>query len=426
MSPVSEVQSIAPGVSQRWRWAVAGVLVLASLVAAVVLTVRHPDALVTFLPSTDMHELHVDFDTFWNSAVALVHGTDIYETPAKLHNLNPPLLSVLLAPFAALDVVTAYRIWAALTLLMVVAALIAVARELRLRPLVTVLVLLAVLASSPLHGTLVLGQIYPLLLVGLVAGWIAQRRGHPVLGAVLYGVVVALKPSLAPLLLLPAAQRQWTSFRAGIAGAVVATVVGVLGAGPSSAWGWLRIAFSEGVPDSVDNASLPGLAVRFGVPSVVGMVLGVAVLVGTLWWFGKHRDRVGAAGTAPWAVLAASLLLSPIAWHNYLMLLWPGVMLLIVLGRAPITAVALAVAIIPVSWNAEWPPHGVAAAVARSLYCAILVGYWVVLVRGSALPLPGSSGSSTTGAEPSVAGSSVAAGSAVVAGSAGEAGASAS
>lgn len=401
---VASSRSNAPAI----RWAVAGVFVLVALVATVVLHVRHPDALVTLLPSVDMHELHVDFDTFWNSAVALTHGTDIYETPAKLRNLNPPLLSVLLTPFAALDVVTAYRIFVVLTLLMVIGSVLAVARELRLRPAVTAVVTLAVLASSPLHGTLVLGQIYPLLLVGLVAGWIAQRRGRPVLAAVLFGITVALKPSLAPVLLLPAVQRQWQPLKAGILAAAGASLVGVLVAGPSSAWNWLRIAFAEGVPDSVDNASLPGLAVRFGLPSVVGMVLGLAVLVGTLWWCGKHRDRVDVAGTALWAVIAAGLLLSPISWHNYLMLLWPGVMVLIVRGRGAVSAAALAVAIIPVSWNAEWPPEGVAAAVARSLYCAILVGYWVVLVRGSVLPASGSSSPLDRGSAVSPAPSSAA------------------
>ena len=49
-----------------------------------------------------MCELHVDFDTFWHSAVALTQGADIYDDAgAKLTNLNPPLLTVLLAPFAA-------------------------------------------------------------------------------------------------------------------------------------------------------------------------------------------------------------------------------------------------------------------------------------------------------------------------------------
>jgi arabinofuranan 3-O-arabinosyltransferase len=365
------------------RWAVSGVLVLASLVAAVVLHVRHPDALVTMLPGPDMRDLHVDFDTFWHSAVALVSGDDIYDTPAKLTNLNPPLLTVLLVPFALLDALTAYRVFMVCTVLLVAAATLAVARELRLSRTATVLALVAVLASSPLHGTLVLGQIYPLLLAGLVAGWIAERRGRPVLAAVLYGVTVALKPSLAPVLLLLAVQRRWVPLRAGIGSAAVATLAGVLIAGPSSAIEWLKIAFTEPVPDTVDNASLPGLAVRFGVPSVFGMLAGLAVLVGTLVWIGRNRDRIDPAGTAPWAVLAAGLLFSPIAWHNYLLLLFPGALALVPLGLGALTAAGFALAVIPVSWNADWPPEGIAADLARSLYCAILLGYWAVLLSSS-------------------------------------------
>ena len=117
-------------------------------------------------------------------------GGDIYETPAKLTNLNPPLLTVLLAPTALLDALTGYRIFAALTLLLVVGAIVAVTRELRSWRVSTAVVLV-VLASSPLHGTLVLGQIYGLLLVGLTAGWIAERRGRPLLAAAFYGVTVA-------------------------------------------------------------------------------------------------------------------------------------------------------------------------------------------------------------------------------------------
>jgi arabinofuranan 3-O-arabinosyltransferase len=228
------------------------------------------------------------------------------------------------------------------------------------------------------------------LLVGLVAGWLAERRGHPVLAAVLFGITVALKPSLAPVLLLFAAQRRWASLRAGVASAVVASLVGVAICGPTSGLAWLRIAFGSPVPDTVDNASLPGLAVRLGLPPTLGLVAGLVVLGGTLVVLGRHRDRVDPAGTAVWAVLAAGLLLSPIAWHNYLMLLWPGVLLLITLGRGAAATAMLAVAVVPVAWNAAVVP---AFATGRSLYFAILVGYWAVLLRCAVSSGP-SSGSS--------------------------------
>jgi hypothetical protein len=222
---------------------------MASVLAMVWLDVLYPP-LPVMIPTTDMYEVHADFDTFWHSAVALWQGNDIYTTPAKLTNLNPPLLTVLLAPFAWLDALTAYRVWVGLSVLMVVGSLLVVARELRLRAVPVVFVVAAVLASSPLHGALVLGQIYPVLLVGLAAGWVAERRGHPVLAAVLFGITVSLKPSLAPVLLLYAAQRRWAPLRAGVVSAVVASLVGVAVCGPASGLEWLRIAFNSPVPDT--------------------------------------------------------------------------------------------------------------------------------------------------------------------------------
>ena len=373
---------------------VAAVLVLVALGTAAALTVLHRDVLLGMVPSPDMRELHPDFDTFWQSAVAMLHGDDIYRTPAKLTNLNPPVLSVLLAPFALLEALPAYRLWVALTVLMIVVAVWAVARELRIGRLWTAAALLALVLASPLHGTLLLGQIYGLLLVALVAGWIAERRGHPMPAAVLYGVAVAFKPSLAPILLLPFVQGRWRPGAAGIAGAAVATLVGVAAAGWSSGLEWLRIGLSTAVPDVVDNAALPGVAVRFGLSSTVGTVAGGLLLVATLVVLGR-RARAGAAdpaGTAPWAVVAAGLLTAPIAWHNYLLLLWPGVLVLISLHRElrwgkSVAAVLLAVPVIPVSWGALWADGDAWSPVGRSLYAVILLSYWVSLLAASSVPV---------------------------------------
>ena len=64
--------------------------------------------------------------------------------------------------------------------------------------------------------------------------WLGMRPGavFPLqLGAVLLGATVALKPSLAPILLLPAVLRRWPEFRAGIYGAAGASLLGVAIAG---------------------------------------------------------------------------------------------------------------------------------------------------------------------------------------------------
>jgi len=203
--------------------------------------------------------------------------------------------------------------------------------------------------------------------------------------------------------------------RAGLVSAAVATLAGVLVAGPWSALAWLTIAATEDVPDTVDNASFPGLAMRFLGSPVLGLVAGVAVLVGTLVWVGRHRDRVDPAGTAPWSVVAAGLLLSPIAWHNYLLLLVPGVLVLVTLRRNGLAAALLAVAVIPVSWTAIWPPEPgplieIGSDVGRSLYCAILVAYWVALLSAAPLRSDPADGPATPGApRPSAVGSSDAA-----------------
>jgi arabinofuranan 3-O-arabinosyltransferase len=49
-------------------------------------------------------------------------------------------------------------------------------------------------------------------------------------------------------------------------------------------------------------------------------------------------------------------------------------------GRA---AVLLAVAVVPVSWNALWPPQAWWSLPGRSLYCAVLLAYWWVLLSSS-------------------------------------------
>src|ERR687897_1054724 len=175
---------------------------------------------------------HVDFDSFWRSARAMLEGQSIYDTGVDLVNLNPPLWTVLISPLGLLEPITAYRVFVLVSLAVVVGYLAWTVEELRLRPGWTVMGAVLLLLSSPLLATLALGQVYPVLALGLVAAWVADRRDRQEISGAALGLVVALKPVLLPVLLWPLARRRWKALLAALISGAVATLLGVIVLGP--------------------------------------------------------------------------------------------------------------------------------------------------------------------------------------------------
>ena len=231
------------------------------LVLALWLDVRFVGGILERI-STDAMYIHADFDTFWRSAVALLEGRDVYDTGARLENLNPPFWILLISPLGLLEPLLAYRIFALITLVITVGCLVWIAEEVRLRSPWAVVGAVMLLLSSPLLATLALGQIYPILALGLVAAWVADRRGRPVHSGTSLGLVVALKPSLAPVLLWPLVRLRWGAFGAALASGAAATLVGVVVMGPGATLDWLRLLSGRSPSPYWDNASLPGAAAR--------------------------------------------------------------------------------------------------------------------------------------------------------------------
>src|SRR5918993_1770624 len=114
-----------------------------------------------------------------------------------------------------------------------------------------------------------------------------------------------------------------------------------------------------------------------GVGSAVGIIAIVFTAVRV-----RHGPEVGL-----WALVAASLLASPIAWHNYLVLLGPGILLLLARGRAATAFVLLALQFIPAQWPLNWEDRGtVAATLAMTLYLYILIAHWLALLAATTEP----------------------------------------
>lgn len=338
--------------------------------------------------STGSMRVHVDFDSFWRSARALLEGGDIYDAGARLVNLNPPVWTVLISPLGFMEAIDAYRLFVLLSVLVALGYLAWTAEELGLRPVWAVVGAGLLLLSSPLISTLALGQVYPVLALGLVAAWVLDRREGRRLSGVALGLVVALKPSLAPVLLWPLARRRWDAFVAACASGLAATLVGLVVAGPAATWRYVGV-LNEGTANAYwDNASIPAATARFFTEHpygqnlatlpwmvYVGYAIGIAVVALT-------AARIRGGGEAGlWALVAASLLASPIAWHNYLVLLAPGVLLLLARGWISPALFLLALQAIPAQWPLLWNEVGtVGATFALTLYLYVLLAHWILLL----------------------------------------------
>lgn len=379
------------------RWVVArdGAFVLGGFVAMAVATwlfVSRGSISVEGIASTDMRS-HGDFDTFWRSARALLGGDDIYRTGAENPNLGPPLVTLLAAPLGLLDALPAYRLFLLLTVALVIASMLAVATELRLRAGLTAVVTIAALLSSPVLMTLRLGQIYGFLMAGLVVAWVAARHEHPVLEGTALGLVVAIKPTLAPVLLLPALRGRWTTLVTAVVAGMAATAVGAAAAGLGSFVEWLRLLLGTPTVTYFVNAALPGTVVRLTSENPwsrpvavlpgglqVGLALGLAVLGGSMWVVRRSTPH-SAPDPALWTLTAAGMLAAPLTWHTYLMLLMPGLVVLLALGRWPVVVLVMGLSLIGEEWPGLWQ-----SAFPQSLYSGILLICWAALLVATVPP----------------------------------------
>jgi alpha-1,2-mannosyltransferase len=127
---------------------------------------------------------------------------------------------------------------------------------------------------------------------------------------------------------------------ASIASGAAVILVGIIVAGPGATLDWLTFVSNRGVDEIWTNASLPGQADRlfrqneFAEPIAVlpwmvpaAFVLGIGLVLLTATKVRRDWEM------GLWALVAASLLASPVAWENYMVLLGPGILLLTARGR---------------------------------------------------------------------------------------------
>ncbi|MGQ9681076.1 MAG: glycosyltransferase family 87 protein [Anaerolineae bacterium] len=303
-----------------------GVLLAGLLLAALILLIAF-----SVYWSWPTGEQYLDFGSFVASGQAASAGQNPYGAypltlwmtfrGVGLHvacpNLNPPILVPLFQALARLELDSAQRGWYVVSLLLYIADLVLLVRAYPRQA--SPLRVAWALSLASLWSTLQLGQIYVPLLVVTTLVWLLLDRGHKAVPGLLMGLLVAVKPHFTLWPLLVALAGHWAIGLTALGSAAALSLVVAVIYGPSiyAQWATATLRF-EGVLIPL-NASLVGLTSRLGSP-LAGYGLAIALVGALAVWAWRRRPAVGRVSEV---ALVASLLISPIVWVGYSMLLLP-------------------------------------------------------------------------------------------------------
>ena len=277
--------------------------------------------------------------------------------------LYPPVDAWLALPLAALPCMTAYWIWASLSLgMLIAAALLAAPRAWELK----VLFALSAVAFLPTYAAFAAGQLSPLVLLALVLALRSMSAGRETVAGILLSVLL-VKPQLA--LLVPITLVLAGHHRAFLAWAVTTTVLLVAS---------LLSLGQHGVEQWVANQIVlywaSGYEQRWSLPVVLGSsAAGYAVELGALVLalvVARRTRNLGPSAAVAIGVAASMLLAYHLTPPDFVVLLMP--LWLIARTQRP-EAMALAI----VGWIACWFSVGLAVPV--MLFEWLAIAFWLVL-----------------------------------------------
>lgn len=259
-----------------------------------------------------------DFETVRRAGHDVIHGVSPYPPPDPgviahaTRLVYPPLIAYLFAPFAVLP----YHVAAAIYLLLSLAAIPLTLRVLGIRDWRCYGV--AVLWYPAVAG-LGVGAIGPFLALLVALCW--RYRDRAIVVAPLLALTMTLKLFLWPLAIWILATRRW---RAAL---FTGCLTAVAFLAPFAPLGMRVLRSYPSVLRTLDqvfgpisfstNAFLEAAGLSSSAASAVVVVLGALLVVGILW-LGRQADGDRLALTA---AIAAALLLSPIVWIHYFVLL---------------------------------------------------------------------------------------------------------
>jgi hypothetical protein len=363
-------------------------------------------------PLRNPEQVALATDVYYYSARAALRGADVYAVNplGQTGFVYPPAVVLAFVPHAALgDPLLAYALQWLLNLAALAALAVLVVRAVEragvaLTRFDRVLLSATVFLVGPVGVNLVMGQVNPLLALGLAGGAVLLERDRETAAGAAFGLVALVKlfPALVGVWLLR--QRAWRAVAAATATGLAGLAVGLLAFGPEASVTYFTetlagesavASFADGTDPTAPYATIrrqlaalaPGLPSSWLLP--VGALVLAPVFAGVNRAVADFRSRlVALQGT-----LQATLLLLPLEPFYVILVLFPLLALLYALGdgwpRRLLLAGALLL-LVPIMWPTVTTamavlPAGAASILrdaATGLFSFVLpptVGAWLVL-----------------------------------------------
>ncbi|MGH9054240.1 MAG: glycosyltransferase family 87 protein [Acidimicrobiia bacterium] len=299
----------------------------------------------------------------------------------RAYPADPPATVVLLAPLSLLPYRLAWWSLALVSVTLIAGVTALTAREVGFSWWVAAAVGALALASNPARFLLARNHMESLILLAGFLGWLAWRRGRDRRLGAWWGMAAALKLFPAMWLVGLAGARP-RALAWGIVTATSATLIGAAVVGLDG----VATFIGEVIPQSrrwygtAGNYSFLSVGTALGGPWL-GWMLAAA---GALWLVPAYLRKAHGSDLVWVAGTAAALLLSPLSWLNYLVLAFPGLVILarhLDLGR-PSERWMLAGLALGLAWWPETVRLGalVPTVLASSLPTAALVAmFWLAV-----------------------------------------------
>ncbi|KAA0023427.1 glycosyltransferase family 87 protein [Antrihabitans cavernicola] len=276
-----------------------------------------------------------DYSPVYRAALAFLNHKPVYDTNFDYvdpHYLYAPSATLLFSPIAIIDPEKSRWCFIAINAIAIIIAGYLLLRlfKFTLSSIAAPILLLTMFMSETVTNTLVFTNVNGLVLLGEVGFIMLLLSRRDLWAGVAMGLTLAVKPILAPLLLIALVRGQWKVFITAIGVPVVLTLIAwPLSADPMDFIHHTAPYLSES--RDYFNSTIVGNGLYYGLPDglvwFMRVLFGIIVLV-SLWLLYRYYrdDELFFVTTASGVLMTAQFLLSSLGQMYYSMFLFPMLM----------------------------------------------------------------------------------------------------